>query len=44
MNIINEEPKPFVPPISPEILQTSAKDDNERLIKWELTCDVNLQG
>ena len=44
MDNINDDPKPFVPPISPEILQTSTKDEQERLIKWELSADVNLQG
>ena len=44
MDNINDDPKPFVPPISPEILQTSAKDEHERLIKWELSAGVNLQG
>ena len=44
MDNINDDPKPFVPPISPEILQTSTKDEHERLIKWELSADVNLQG
>ena len=44
MDNINDDPKPFIPPISPEILQTSTKDEHERLIKWELSGDVNLQG
>ena len=44
MDNINDDPKPFVPPISPEILQTSTKDEQERLIKWEISSEVNLHG
>ena len=44
MDNINDDPKPFVPPISPEILQTSTKDEHERLIKWELSGDVIPSG
>ena len=44
MNNIDDDPKPFVPPISPEILQTSTKDEHERLIKWEISGEVKLTG